>query len=165
MRVALATLGLLTGAAATMVVITTGGSATATGHPTPRTVVATAGPETPEPPAVTVTVDPAAASETPVRLPGTAGQPALDLRQIIYTVAGNQRPDDPVTVVYADETGTLQTLQNVTLPWTITVTPELPVNYVTANSRGSQLNCWITDVSGATVVSSTEFNPSTTCNR
>ena len=150
-----------------MVVITAGGSATATDTPAPRTVVATAGPATPEPPAaeVTVTVNPAAAGETPVRLPGTAGQPTVDLRQIVYTVAGNQRPDDPVTVVYADQTGTLQTLQNVTLPWTMTVTPELPVNYVTANSRGSQLNCWITDVSGAAVVSSTEFSPSTTCNR
>ena len=162
---ALATLGLLAGGAATMVVITTGGSATTTGHSAPRTVVATAGPETPDPPAVTVTVDPAAASETAVHLPGTASQPALDLRQVVYTVAGNQRPDDPVTVVYADETGTLQTLHDVTLPWTMTVTPELPVNYVTANSRGSQLNCWITDVSGATAVSDTEFSPSTTCNR
>ena len=162
---ALATLGLLAGAAATMVVITTGGSATTTGQSALRTVVATAGPETPEPPAVTVTVYPAAASETAVRLPGTAGQPALDLRQVVYTVAGNQRPDDPVTVVYADETGTLQTLHNITLPWTMSVTPDLPVNYVTANSRGSQLNCWITDVSGATVVSDTEFSPSTTCNR
>ena len=169
--VALAALGLLAGAAATMTVIKAdiqaGGSATVADGP--RRVVATAGPSSPEPPGangpvVTVTVDPAAAAETPIRLPGTAGQPASDLRQIVYTVAGNQRPHDPVTVVYADESGTLQTLQNVTLPWSLAVTPELPVNYVTANSRGSQLNCWIT-VSGTTVVSDTEFGPSTTCNR
>ncbi|MCB0931352.1 MAG: hypothetical protein KDB71_05565 [Mycobacterium sp.] len=165
-RVVLAALGLITGAAATMVVIEAGGPAVTTDGSAPRTVVATVGPARPGPSAaeVTVTVDPAAVSETPVRLPGTAGRPTIDLRQIVYTVAGNQRPDDPVTVVYADETGTLQTLQNVTLPWSMTVTPELPVNYVTANSRGSQLNCWIT-VSGTTVVSDTEFRPSTTCNR
>lgn len=36
-----------------------------------------------------------------------AAQPQVDLREVVYTVAGNQRPDDPVTVIYADETGTL----------------------------------------------------------
>ncbi len=167
-RVMMTAIGVLTVGAATMFVIKTGGPATA-GDSGPRTVVATAGPATPHAPAeaVTVTVDPAAASETAVRLPGTAGSalPPLDLRQIVYTVAGNQRPEDPVTVVYADETGTLRTLHDVTLPWTMTVTPELPVNYVTANGRGSQLNCWITDAAGGTVVSSTDFSPSTTCNR
>ena len=165
-RVIMTAVGVLTVGAAAMFVMTTGGSATA-GEGGPRTVVATVSPSAPHTPAeaVTVTVDPAAAHEVPVRLPGTAGQPAQDLRQIMYTVAGNQRPDDPVTVVYADETGTLRTLQNVALPWTMSVTPQWPVNYVTANSRGSQLNCWITDAGGATVVSSTGFSPSTTCNR
>jgi hypothetical protein len=47
----------------------------------------------------------------------------------------------------------------------MTMIPNLPVNYVTANSRGSQLNCWITDAAGATVVSQTDFGISTTCNR
>lgn len=164
-RVALAVLGLITSAAATMAVVESG-DVPGTTDGSPRTVVATPGPAGPgsPPPEVTVTVDPAAVQETPVRLPGNAARPAVDLRQIVYTVAGNQRPNDPVTVVYADETGTLQTLQNVTLPWSMTVTPDLPVNYVTANSRGSQLNCWIT-VSGTTVASDTEFRPSTTCNR
>ena len=67
--------------------------------------------------------------------------------------------------VYADETGTLQTIADVTLPWTLTLTPAFPVSYVTASSRGSQLNCWITDAAGSTVVSQTDFSPSTTCNR
>jgi hypothetical protein len=89
----------------------------------------------------------------------------MDLRQITYTVAGNQRPNEPVTVVYADETGALRTVENATLPWTMTIIANLPVNYVTANSRGSQLNCWITDAGGATVVSQTDFSTSTTCNR
>jgi hypothetical protein len=110
-----------------------------------------------------------ASVEGPVRLDSNpalkSARPHLDLRQIVYTIAGNQRPDDPVTVVYADQTGELHTDTNVTLPWTMTVTPDVPVNYVTANSHGSQLNCWITDASGATVASDTRFAVSTTCNR
>jgi hypothetical protein len=106
--------------------------------------------------------------EVPVRMqssPMAAAQPTIDLRQITYTVDGNQRPNEPVTVVYADETGALRTVDNVMLPWTMTIVATLPVNYVTANGRGSQLNCWITDAGGATVVSETDFGTSTTCNR
>lgn len=159
-----AALGLTAAAAATMFVIKVGGSDNGSGS-TLRTVVATVGPSTPHavPQAVTVTAVPA---EIPVRIESkSASQPQLDLRQIVYTIDGNQRPNDPVTVVYADETGALQTLENVTLPWTITVVPNLPVNYVTANSRGSQLNCWITDAGGNTVVAQTDFGINTTCNR
>ena len=43
--------------------------------------------------------------------------------------------------------------------------PSVPVNYVTANSAGSQLNCWITDAGGTTVARQTDYGPSTTCNR
>jgi hypothetical protein len=131
-------------------------------HTAPRTVVATSGPDTPHavPQAVTAT------AEVPVRIESkSVAQPQLDLRQIVYTIAGNQRPDDPVTIVYADETGSLRTVENVTLPWTMTIVPDLPVNYITANSRGSQLNCWITDASGKTVVSQTDYGTFTTCNR
>lgn len=122
---------------------------------TPRTVVATAA------------VDPAAVQERPVQVPAPAAapQPAVDLREVVYTVDGNQRPDDPVTVIYADETGTLQTLTDVTLPWTLTITPDLPVNYVYAKSRGSQLNCWIADAGGSTVAARTDYGPTTSCNR
>ena len=159
-----AALGVAAAAAATMFVIKVAGSDTDSGS-TPRTVVATVGPSTPHamPQAVTVTAAPA---EVPVRIDSrSAAQPQLDLRQIVYTIAGNQRADDPVTVVYADETGTLQTLENVTLPWTMAVIPDVPVNYVTANSHGSQLNCWITDAGGKTVVSQTDYATFTTCNR
>lgn len=162
-------LGVLAVVAATMFVIKAGGAATTSEADTLRTVVATAGPNTrqAEPEAVTVIVGPPDVAEVPVRVQTngvTVAQPQ-DLREIVYTVAGNQRPDDPVTVVYADETGTLQTLRNVTLPWTMTVIPGVPVNYVTANSAGSQLNCWITDAGGTTVARQTEYGPSTTCNR
>lgn len=162
---AVAALGVAAAAAATMCVITLGGSASATDPGSaPRTVVATVGPSSPQavPQAVTVT------AEVPVRIERTqpeAAGAALDLRQIVYTIDGVQRPNDPVTVVYADETGSLRTLENVTLPWTLTVVANLPVNYVTANSRGSLLNCWITDAGGNTVVSLTDNGISTTCNR
>ncbi len=159
--------GLLVTAVATTYVIKTGAAASLdSAEPSaPRTVVATIGPSTPkaEPQAVTATAGPERAVRLPA--PAPAGQNQTDLRQVTYTVAGNQRPDDPVTIVYADETGTLQRLDGITLPWTTTITAVLPVNYVTASSRGSQLNCWITDAAGATVVSQTEFSPSTTCNR
>ncbi len=160
--------GLLATALVTTYVIKTGAAATTAGAPgtagtAPRTVVATYDA------APAGQTDPAAANalERSVRVAGTApaARPTVDLRTVVYTVAGNQRPEDPVTVVYADETGTLQTAANVTLPWTLTVTPELPVNYVSASSRGSQLNCWITDAAGTTVAAQTDFGPSTACNR
>lgn len=158
-RVMFTVSGVLVAAVVTTFVVRAGGSATtgeeATGSP--RTVVATIAPAAP------VTDQ---NSEVPVRLEaGSTGRSQTDLRQIVYTIAGNQRPDDRVTIVYADETGTLQKVENVTLPWTMTVTPVVPVNYVTANSRGSQLNCWITDAGGSTVASATDFGTSTTCNR
>lgn len=153
-------LGVLAVIAATMFVIKAGGAATTSEAGTLRTVVATAGPNT-------AAAGPSELAEIPVRVQtnGVAVARPQDLREIVYTIAGNQRPDDPVTVVYADETGTLQTLRNVTLPWTMTVIPSVPVNYVTANSAGSQLNCWITDAGGATVARQAEYGPSTTCNR
>jgi len=160
---AMAALGVTAAVAATASILDSGGPASSISG-TPRTVVATAGPNTPQamPQAVTAT----AGAEVPVRIESkSAAQPQLDLRQIAYTIDGNQRADDPVTIVYADETGTLRTVENVTLPWTMTVIPDLPVNYVTANSRGSQLNCWITDAGGNAVVSQTDYGTFTTCNR
>ena len=162
--VAMTVTGILGVTAATMFVIKAGGAATTADPDSPpptRTVVATIAPNTAAP-----NITAHAASEVPVRLESNGiATAAVDLRRIVYTIAGNQRPDDPVTVVYADQTGELHTDTNVTLPWTMTVTQDVPVNYVTANSRGSQLNCWITDAGGATVASDTRFAVSTTCNR
>jgi hypothetical protein len=174
-RVALTTAGVLAAACATTFVVRTGDAATTTGEggsiPT-RTVVATPGPRTstPSPAPVTVTV-PGLPVETPVLVTPTStpaapmAQTLVDPRQIVYTVAGNQRPDDPVTITYADETGALRTAENVALPWRLTVIPAVPVNYVTASSGGSQLNCWITDARGATVAAQTDNAISATCNR
>ena len=163
-RVALTATGVLATALATTYVITTGTAATVDTTGPHRVVVATPGPATPHqnPQAITVTVSP----EVPVRVQGMAAtQGPTDLRKVAYTVAGNQRPDDPVSVVYADETGTLQRAENVRLPWTLTVTQDVAVNYVYASSRGSQLNCWITDAGGSTVASQTDFSPAASCNR
>ena len=162
-RVMFTVTGVSFAAVVTAFVIRSGGAATADGYITttsPRTVVATVAPAAP--------MTQQAADEIPVRLdsqPAPQAQTTTDLRKIVYTVAGNQRHDDPVTIVYADETGTLQRVENVTLPWTLTVTQEVPVNYVTASSRGSQINCWITDAGGSTVASQTDFSTSATCNR
>jgi hypothetical protein len=174
-RVVLTAVGVLAAAAATTFVVRTGGAATVStddAAPPTRTVVATSGPHTsaPAPAPVTVTM-PGMPAETAVTLPPTTpaaapmAQSTVDPRQVVYTVAGNQRPNDPITIVYADETGALRTVENVALPWRLTVVPDVPVNYVTANSAGSQLNCWITDASGKTVVSQTDYGTYTTCNR
>lgn len=174
-RVILTAAGLLAAVAATTFVVRAGGAASVatddTAPPT-RTVVATSGPRTsaPAPAPVTVTM-PGMPPETAVTLPPSTpaaaplSQPLVDPRQIVYTVAGNQRPNDPVTIVYADETGALRTVENVALPWRLTVVPDVPVNYVTATSAGSQLNCWITDASGATVAAQADNTVSATCNR
>jgi hypothetical protein len=161
---AMAALGVTAAGAVTLGLVNAGATAGRSGA-APRTVVATAGPDTPHAVGQAVTMT----AEVPVRLDSNtapkSAKPQLDLRQIVYTVAGNQRPDDPVTIVYADETGSLRTVENVTLPWTMTLVPDLPVNYITANSHGSQLNCWITDAGGTTVVSQTDYGTFTTCNR
>jgi len=166
--VAMTVIGILGVTAATMFVIKAGGAATTVvpdSPPPTRTVVATIAPNTTAP-NTTAPNTAHAAAEVPVRLESNGiATAAVDLRRIVYTIAGNQRPDDPVTVVYADQTGELHTDTNVTLPRTMTVTPDVPVNYVMANSHGSQLNCWITDAGGATVASDTRFAISTTCNR
>ncbi|MCW1958809.1 MAG: hypothetical protein KIH64_009735, partial [Mycobacterium sp.] len=109
-RVTMALLGLIAAVAAVMCVIKAGDAAT-TSNSGPRTVVATFNPKTPQ---AAVHGDDIGA-EVPVRVqasPMAASQPTLDLRQIVYTIAGNQRPGDPVTVVYADETGALRTVEN-----------------------------------------------------
>ncbi|MEI7915890.1 MAG: MmpS family transport accessory protein [Mycobacteriaceae bacterium] len=162
-RVMFTITGVAVAAVMTALVIRSGGSVTADGYistGSPRTVVATVAPAAP--------LKQQSADEVPVRLesgPAPQAQTATDLRKIVYTVDGNQRHDDPVTIIYADATGTLQRIENITLPWTLTLTQEVPVNYVMASSRGSQVNCWITDAAGSTVASQTDFATSATCNR
>lgn len=164
--------GLLTAVVATTIVVRSGDPAFTTDGPPTRTVVATPEPRPPSAPPTAVTVTVAdLPPETPVRVAPSSAPAApeafsvVDPRKVTYTIAGNQRPDDPVTITYADDTGTLRTVGNITLPWTMTVVPQVPVNYVTASSFGSQLNCWITDATGATVASAVDNSTTTTCNR
>jgi hypothetical protein len=58
-----------------------------------------------------------------------------------------------VTVIYTDAQGALQTDVNVALPWnkTVVLDPGVTLGSVTATSVAGQLNCSITDASGATV--------------
>ena len=142
--VAMTVIGILGVTAATMFVIKAGGAATTVvpdSPPPTRTVVATIAPNTTAP-NTTAPNTAHAAAEVPVRLESNGiATAAVDLRRIVYTIAGNQRPDDPVTVVYADQTGELHTDTNVTLPRTMTVTVRgVPVEGVTGSSEPTRSN-------------------------
>jgi hypothetical protein len=109
--------GVLAAAAATAAVVHTGDSATTTAdHPSAnRTVTATRAPHRERPADRGHRHAPGADIETPVSLPPTTvaavpqARTTVDPRLVVYTVAGNQRPNDPVTVIYADEDGALHT--------------------------------------------------------
>jgi Mycobacterium membrane protein len=101
----------------------------------------------------------------------TAGQttdaaPVVDTRTVVYTVWGTRRSIDPVTVIYSDEQGSFHTDFNVTLPWSKTITLDANVTResVTATSLVSQLNCTITDATGAMVASQSHNTIAATCN-
>jgi hypothetical protein len=101
----------------TAAVVHTGDSATTTAdHPSAnRTVTATRAPHRERPADRGHRHAPGADIETPVSLPPTTvaavpqARTTVDPRLVVYTVAGNQRPNDPVTVIYADEDGALHT--------------------------------------------------------
>jgi hypothetical protein len=103
------------------------------------------------PPETVTTVTPSAIappSETP-----TDAAPAPAPSTITYRVTGNRNLIDLVTVIYTDAQGALQTDVNVALPWnkTVVLDPGVTLGSVTATSVAGQLNCSITDASGATV--------------
>jgi len=139
---------------------------------TPRTVIATVPPAPPAAPApslapetvVTITNPPQVASTPapPPPLPeGVAPGPS-----ITYTVTGSRQLFDLVTIIYSDEQGFPRTDINVALPWTRTVVlnPGVQTKSVTATSLTGQLNCTITDGTGATIAASNTNAPMTTCN-
>jgi hypothetical protein len=82
-------------------------------------------------------------------------------------VTGTRQLLDLVTVVYTDAQGALQTEFNVALPWTRTVTldPGVELKSVTATSLTGQLNCSVTDSTGATVVAQNTNTMITTCTK
>jgi hypothetical protein len=115
-----------------------------------------------------VTPTPTATAAAPTTEPTDAAPPpAGDPRTVTYTVTGNRQLFDLVTVIYTDAQGALQTDVNVALPWTkqVTLDPGVQLSSVTATSVGGQLNCSITDGSGATLVSQTNSTLITNCTR
>jgi hypothetical protein len=139
---------------------------------TPRTVIATAPPESstsaaPLPPetVVTVTTTPSAVAEPPPPDAAPDPAPAPGTRTITYTVTGTRQLFDLVTIIYTDEQGFPRTDVNVALPWTKTVVlnPGVETESVTAASLMAQLNCAISDASGSTVAAQTNNATIATC--
>ncbi|WP_396898195.1 hypothetical protein [Mycolicibacterium sp.] len=133
---------------------------------------ATSKPVRPAPPSLspetvtTVTPSPSAtAAPAPVAPPVEAAPPAPAANTVTYHVTGNRQLIDLVTIVYTDAQGALQTDINVALPWTKTVTlnPGVQLKSVTGTSVAGQLNCSITDASGAVIVQQTNNSMITTC--
>ncbi|MGV0741669.1 MmpS family transport accessory protein [Mycolicibacterium sp. XJ870] len=117
----------------------------------------------------TVTPAPTAPSATaapiPAAPPAEAAPPPPNPRAITYQVTGNRQLIDLVTIVYTDAQGALQTDINVALPWskTVVLNPGVELKSVTATSVAGQLNCAITDASGAVVVQQATNSMITTC--
>lgn len=143
---------------------------------TPRTVIATVPPSTAPPQTqlapetiVTITTTPSAVVPPPVAAPPPAAAPpppaAPDPRTVTYTVTGTRALIDLVTIIYTDEQGLPRTEVNVTLPWTKTLVLNPGVNFesVTATSVTGQLNCAITDATGATLVAQNNNSMIATC--
>ncbi len=115
-----------------------------------------------------VTPTPTAAAPVPTaESTGAAPPPAGDPRTVTYTVTGSRQLFDLVTIIYTDRQGALQTDVNVPLPWTkqVTLDPGVELSSVTATSVGGQLNCSITDGTGATLASSTNNTIIANCTR
>ncbi|BBY79608.1 hypothetical protein H7I53_02930 [Mycolicibacterium pulveris] len=137
-------------------------SATATSSPRAGNTAAPLVPSLPPETITTVTptaeVPPAAEvtpSAQPVPPPAQAAPPppAPAPRTVTYRVTGNRQLIDLVTIIYTDSRGALRTDVNVALPWakTVALDPGVELASVTATSVGGQLNCSITDASGAVV--------------
>lgn len=137
---------------------------------TPRTVIATVPPTSAAPvqvlppeTIVTVTSSHLAAAPPAPPAPTEAAPPAA--QTITYTVTGTRQLFDLVTIIYTDEQGFPRTDINVALPWTKTVVlnPGVETKSVTATSLTGQLNCTVTDGSGATLAAQSNNAAITTC--
>jgi hypothetical protein len=130
---------------------TTTQPAATTSAPPAATTPSAAPPAAALPPETMTTVTPTASappSDTP-----TAAAPSPAPGTITYRVTGNRSLIDLVTVIYTDAQGALQTDVNVALPWakTVVLDPGVTLSSVTATSVTGQLNCSITDASGAAI--------------
>jgi hypothetical protein len=118
----------------------------------PRATTSAAPPPAATLPPETVTTVTPTASAPPTDTPAAAA-PAAAPTTITYRVTGNRNLIDLVTVIYTDAQGALQTDVNVALPWakTVVLDPGVTLSSVTATSVAGQLNCSITDASGAAI--------------
>ena len=143
---------------------------------TPRTVIATnpPAPSPTAPPAPTaelppetiVTVTPSPSAEVPPPpAPAPLPEGVAPGATITYTVTGTRQLFDLVTIIYTDEQGFPRTDVNVALPWTKTfvLNPGVTTRSVTATSLTGQLNCTVTDGTGATLAAQTNNAAITTC--
>jgi hypothetical protein len=118
----------------------------------------------------TVTPTPSATASAPPVAPPIAAPPTdatLAPRTVTYRVFGNRPLLDLVTVIYTDQQGALQTELNVALPWTKTVVldPGVELTSVTGTSLTGQLNCSITDASGALITQQNSNSMITACTK
>jgi hypothetical protein len=142
---------------------TTTRPAATTSSPPAATTPSSAPPAAPLPPETVTTVTPTA-SVPPSAAPTEA---APSPHTITYTVTGSRQLIDLVTVIYTDQQGALQTDVNVALPWsrTVVLDPGVELSSVTATSVAGQLNCSITDASGAMIAAQNNNSMIATCTK
>ena len=145
----------VTSAAPTTAPVTTSARPTATAPPVAPSL----------PPETMTTLSPTAeATPTPTE---AAPPPAASPRTITYQVTGSRQLIDLVTVIYTDQQGALRTDVNVALPWskTVVLDPGVELSSVTATSVMGQLNCSITDASGALIAAQNVNSMIATCTK
>jgi hypothetical protein len=134
-------------------------------------VAPTPSPSASLPPETVTTVTPtpsATASAPPVAPPIAAPTVAAPApRTVTYRIFGNRPLLDLVTVIYTDQQGALQTEVNVALPWakTVVLDPGVELTSVTGTSVTGQLNCSITDASGALITQQNNNSMITACTK
>jgi hypothetical protein len=138
-------------------------AATTSARPAATTPAAAPPPAAPLPPETVTTLTPSA-SASPSAAPTEAAPVA---NAVTYRVTGNRSLVDLVTVIYTDSQGALQTDVNVALPWskTVVLDPGVTLSSVTATSVIGQLNCSITDGSGATIAAQNNNSMIATCTK
>lgn len=119
----------------------------------PAATTSAAPPAAPLPPETVTTVTPSESAPPSDAPTEAAPPPTAAPNTVTYRVTGNRNLIDLVTVIYTDAQGALQTDVNVALPWakTVVLDPGVTLSSVTATSVAGQLNCSISDASGAAI--------------
>jgi hypothetical protein len=133
----------------------------------PPVMTSKAPPPAPVAPLSPETVTTVAPSPTASAAPAPVEVAPASPNTVTYRVTGSRQLLDLVTVVYTDAQGALQTEFNVGLPWsrTVTLDPGVELKSVTATSLTGQLNCSVTDSTGATLVAQNTNAMIATCTK